>query len=428
MPKIDGPASPGRFISPLALVLMPTLILAIAELFGTALWFTPNAVLPELMTLWSLAPSDLGWLTGAVQGGFLLGTLIIGLTGLADRLDASRLFAACCLLGALSNALLPMAGGLDVAVTLRMITGLCLAGIYPVGMKLMVGWTPGRSGIGLAWLVGMLVLGTALPHGLRALTALDDITLSWRGGIWSASLLAVLGGVMVWRLGEAPRQAGASPVASPKAGTKSGHRFGRDLRLGGLSAFRISNFRHAAGAYFGHMWELYTLWALLPLMLAARWPSLTTVELAFGAFTLIAIGGPCCWIGGAFSTRLGSRRVAQFALAGSGLCCALYPLLSGLPAIGLLAFLTAWSALAVVDSPQFSALSAKACPANIVGSALTLQNAIGFAISMLSLLILIPLWHTMGPWLAWLLLPGPLIGLWCLHGYTRQQDTASASA
>tara|TARA_B100000700_G_scaffold172437_2_gene190491 strand:- start:14419 stop:15630 length:1212 start_codon:yes stop_codon:yes gene_type:complete len=403
---------------------MPTLILAIAELFGTALWFTPNAVLPELMTLWSLTPSDLGWLTGAVQGGFLLGTLTIGLTGLADRLDASRLFAACCLLGALSNALLPMAGGLDVAVTLRVITGLCLAGIYPVGMKLMVGWTPGRSGVGLAWLVGMLVLGTALPHGLRALTALDEITLSWRGGIWSASLLAVLGGVMVWRLGEAPRPAGASPepAASPNGGTKPG------LPLGGLSAFRIRNFRHAAGAYFGHMWELYTLWALLPLMLAARWPSLSTAELAFGAFTLIAIGGPCCWVGGAFSARLGSRRVAQFALAGSGLCCALYPLLGELPGGLLVGFLALWSALAVVDSPQFSALSAKACPAHIVGSALTLQNAIGFAISMLSLLILIPLWQHTGAWLAWLLLPGPLLGLWCLHGYTRQRDTASASA
>lgn len=391
---------------------MPTLILAIAELFGTALWFTPNAVLPDLMALWTLTPSDLGWLTGAVQGGFLLGTLIIGLSGLADRVDASRLFAACCLLGALSNALLPLAGGLQGAVTLRVITGMCLAGIYPVGMKLMVGWTPGRSGVGLAWLVGMLVLGTALPHGLRALAALDDLSLSWRGGIWSASLLAVLGGIMVWRLGEAPRQASATP--------------GQGLRLAGLAAFRISHFRHAAGAYFGHMWELYTLWALLPLLLATRFPSLSTAELAFASFALIAIGGPCCWIGGAFSARLGSRRVAQFALAGSGLCCALYPLMDGLSATGLVVFLTLWSALAVVDSPQFSALSAKACPASIVGSALTLQNAIGFAISMLSLLALIPLWQTTGAWIAWLMLPGPIIGLWCLHGYTRRQDTASS--
>ncbi|WP_192034703.1 MFS transporter [Halomonas sp. YLGW01] len=393
---------------------MPILILAIAELLGTALWFTPNAVLPELMVLWSLAPADLGWLTGAVQGGFLLGTLIIGLAGLADRLDASRLFAVCCLLGALSNALLPWAGGLYGAVGLRVITGLCLAGIYPVGMKLMVGWTPGRSGVGLAWLVGMLVLGTALPHGLRALGALEGVSLSWRGGVWSASLLAMLGGAMVWRLGEAPRQDRTTPGAIPTRGT----------RLAGLAAFRIADFRHAAGGYFGHMWELYTLWALLPLMLAASWPGLSTAELAFGAFALIAIGGPCCWIGGAFSARLGSRQVARFALAGSGLCCALYPLLDGLPAAGLVAFLALWSALAVVDSPQFSSLSAKACPASIVGSALTLQNAIGFAISMLSLLILIPLWQAIGPWLAWLLLPGPLLGLWCLQGYARRPATA----
>lgn len=383
---------------------MPTLIIAIAELFGTALWFTPNAVIQDLQALWSLQTADLGWLTGAVQGGFLIGTLTIGLAGLADRLDASRLFAACCLMGALSNALLPWAGGLWGAVGLRVITGMCLAGIYPVGMKLMVGWTPGRTGLGLAWLVGMLVLGTALPHGLRALSEWQGTGVSWRGGIWGASLLAVAGGLLVRRLGEAPHVRAAKAQATAA----------RTSRLIGIQAFHIRDFRRAASAYFGHMWELYTLWALLPLMLLASLPRLSTLAVALGAFTLIAIGGPACWLGGWLSQCLGSRRVAQWGLAGSATCCALYPLLTGLPAPLLIVFLALWSALAVVDSPQFSALSAAACPATIVGSALTLQNAIGFAISMLSLLALIPLWHWLGPWLAWAILPGPLLGLWCL--------------
>ncbi|PAU75392.1 MFS transporter [Halomonas salipaludis] len=390
---------------------MPTLILAIAELFGTALWFTPNAVLADLQALWRLSDADLGWLTGAVQGGFLLGTLLIGLAGLADRLDASRLFAACCLLGALSNALLPWAGGLWGAVGLRVITGMCLAGIYPVGMKLMVGWTPGKSGLGLAWLVGMLVLGTALPHGLRGLGELSA-GIPWQGGIWGASLLAVAGGAMVWRLGEAP----AVRQAKHSAG-------GPGARLAGLEAFSIDAFRRAASAYFGHMWELYTLWALLPLMLLAAAPGLETAHLALLAFALIAVGGPACWLGGALSQRLGSRRVAQLGLSGSALCCLAYPLLGPMLApasaggslLPVALFLALWSALAVVDSPQFSALSAAACPARIVGSALTLQNAIGFAISMLSLIVLIPLWQALGPWLAWLLLPGPVVGLWCLR-------------
>lgn len=381
---------------------MPALVLALAELFGTALWFTPNAVLNELQALWSLETADLGWLTGAVQGGFLAGTLLIGLYGLADRLDASRLFAACCLLGALSNALLPWAGGLWPAVTLRVVTGMCLAGIYPVGMKLMVGWTPGRTGLGLALLVGMLVLGTALPHGLRALSDLYGTDEAWRGGILGASALALTAGAMVWRLGEAPGMTSAKRTAPSPS------------RLAGLGAFRIRGFRRAAGAYFGHMWELYTLWALLPLMLLAANPDFTTLMLAIAAFALIAIGGPVCWVGGWLSQRLGSQRVAQLGLAGSATCCLLFPLLTTLPITALIAFLALWSALAVVDSPQFSALSAAACPANIVGSALTLQNAIGFAISMLSLLLLIPLWESLGAWLAWVLLPGPLVGLWCL--------------
>ncbi|GGX96167.1 MFS transporter [Litchfieldella qijiaojingensis] len=393
---------------------MPPLIIAIAELFGTALWFTPNAVLHDLQVLWSLRTADLGWLTGAVQGGFLLGTLTIGLQGLADRLDASRLFAACCLLGALSNALLPWAGGLWGAVTLRVITGMCLAGIYPVGMKLMVGWTPGRTGLGLALLVGMLVLGTALPHGLRAFSELPGAGMSWRIGILGASGLALLAGILVWRLGEAPDVQAAKSHASATATS----------RLIGIQAFHIKDFRRAASAYFGHMWELYTLWALLPLMLLTALPDLSTMPLALGAFGLIAIGGPACWLGGWLSQSLSSRRVAQLGLAGSATCCALYPLLTWLPTPLLIAFLALWSALAVVDSPQFSALSAAACPTTIVGSALTLQNAIGFAVSMLSLLVLIPLWQWLGSWLAWLLLPGPLFGLWCLS-VRRRLSTAS---
>ncbi|EPC00957.1 hypothetical protein L861_15480 [Litchfieldella anticariensis FP35 = DSM 16096] len=395
---------------------MPAFILAIAELFGTALWFTPNAVLHDLQVLWSLQTADLGWLTGAVQGGFLLGTLAIGLSGLADRIDASRLFAACCLVGALSNALLPWAGSLWPAVALRVMTGMSLAGIYPVGMKLMVGWTPGRTGLGLALLVGMLVLGTALPHGLRALSELQGTGMAWRNGILGASGLALLAGILVWRLGEAPDIRTAKSHAP--ATTAS--------RLIGIQAFHIKDFRRAASAYFGHMWELYTLWALLPLMLLASMPKLSTTTLALGAFALIAIGGPACWLGGWLSQSLGSRRIAQLGLAGSATCCALYPLLAWLPTPLLIAFLALWSALAVVDSPQFSALSAAACPTTIVGSALTLQNAIGFAVSMLSLLVLIPLWQWLGAWLAWIILPGPLFGLWCLATHRPLATTSPA--
>ena len=377
---------------------MPIVIIAIAEWFGTALWFTPNAVIGDLQRTWGLATGDLGWLTGAVQFGFLLGTLGLGLSGLADRTRASRLFALACLVGALSNALLPYACGLWPAVGLRLITGLSLAGIYPIGMKLMVGWAPGRAGLGLAWLVGMLVLGTAMPHLLAGIDWGGD----WELTLWLASLLALMAGGIVWRLGDAPSLARAS-IPTP-------------TRLAGLAAFRIADFRRAAGAYFGHMWELYTLWTLLPLLLIAANPSLSPQALSMLSFALIAVGAPGCWLGGWLSQHLGSRRVAILGLAGSAIGCLLYPWMA--PHAGfaaLVVYLAAWSLLSVIDSPQFSALSANACPATLVGSALTLQNAIGFAISAVSIGLLVPWLPVLEATIAWWLLPGPLLGLLALR-------------
>ncbi|WFF43207.1 MFS transporter [Salinicola endophyticus] len=374
---------------------LPIVVIALAEWFGTTLWFTPNAVLAELRQAWALDADDLAWLTGAVQVGFLLGTLGIGLSGLADRHDASRVFAFCGVIGAASNAALAYAGGLGPAVALRLITGMALAGIYPVGMKLMVGWAPTRTGAALAWLVGMLVLGTAMPHLLAAL----ELRGGWQLTLWLASLLALIGAAGVAWLGEAPR---SDPHPSRP-------------RLGGLAAFRLAEFRRAACAYFGHMWELYTLWALLPLLLRHALPGLSATGVALSSFTLIAVGAPGCWLGGWLSQRHGSLAVARWGLAGSALCAALYALTAGiLPTAALIALLGSWSLLAVIDSPHFSALSARACPASLVGSALTLQNAIGFAISALSIGLLLPWLPLLGQSLAWLLLPGPLLGLLAL--------------
>ncbi|MDH4573442.1 MFS transporter [Salinicola acroporae] len=373
---------------------MPIVLIAIAEWFGTALWFTPNAVIGDLQVAWNLAPADLGWLTGAVQIGFLAGTLGIGLSGLADRAPASRLFALSCLIGALSNALLPYAGGLWPAVGLRVVTGLALAGIYPIGMKLMVGWAPGRAGLGLAWLVGMLVLGTAMPHLLAGI----EWGGNWRATLWFASLLALLAAAIVWQLGDAAPLGRSAP--QPRS------------RLAGLAAFGIADFRRAAIAYFGHMWELYTLWTLIPLLLVAANPELSPRMLSMLSFVLIAVGAPGCWLGGWASQRLGSRRVAALGLAGSAMGCALYPWLAPhLGFVALMAYLAVWSLLAVIDSPQFSALSANACPPAMVGSALTLQNAIGFAISALSIALLVPWLSALEATIAWWLLPGPLLGL-----------------
>ena len=214
----------------------PLPLIVIAQLFGTSLWFSANAAGSDLMAAWALQPADLGRLTNAVQLGFILGTLGFSLTGLADRFAASRIFAVCAVLGAAANAAFALlAGGMDSALPLRFMVGLALAGVYPLGMKLVVSWVPEQAGAALAWLVGMLTLGTALPHGVRYL----DTGWGWQATVLVSSGLALLAAALIARLGDGPhlmRKAGAPP-----------------LRLGRvIMAFADPCFRASAFGYFGH--------------------------------------------------------------------------------------------------------------------------------------------------------------------------------
>ena len=378
----------------------------VAELMAVSLWFSANAAAEPLRVAWGLGLSDIGALTNAVQLGFVSGTLLFALTGLADRHAASLLFAVCAVAGAAANAAFALlAEGLSEALPLRFIVGVALAGVYPVGMKLVVSWNPQRAPQTLAWLVAMLTLGTALPHGLRSLGA----DWPWQVPVLGASVLALLAAGLVARLGDGPHLQGASGTT----------RAGLHEVLGNL---RVPAFRASALGYLGHMWELYAFWALVPVLLAgAGIAAAGSAVQSQAAFGIIAVGALGCIAGGWWSRRMGGARVAAVALAGSALCCALYPLAAtAAPACVLLPLLLAWGMCVVADSPQFSALSAAACRQQTVGSALALQNALGFALTMVSIHLATAWADAWGAWIAWLLLPGPLLGLWGLWPLWRR--------
>ena len=374
-------------------------VIVIAQLFGTSVWFAGNAVIGDLAGGFGLPADSIGLVTSSVQLGFILGTLVLALFGIPDLIRSPVLFAIASIIGAATTAAITLVNaGPAMLVALRVATGIALAGVYPIGMRLAAGWYRDGLGSSLGLLVGALVLGTASPHLVRGLIG----SVPWQTVLWIVSVASAAGGLAVLLLvpeGPHVRRAGRAS-------------FGATGRL-----IRSRPLRAAAFGYFGHMWELYAFWAFVPILIS-RLVAEPVVHPSLLSAVVIGSGAAGCVVGGIVSRRVGSARVAGAALAASGLLCLGSPLL-WLPVPGIvLPVLVFWGIVVVGDSPQFSALIAAAAPQDAVGTALTLVNSIGFAISIGSIGLLTRIDGLLAePLLLMPLAAGPVLGLLALrHG------------
>jgi MFS family permease len=338
-------------------------VIVVGQFAGTSMWFAGNAVLPDLQAHLQFE-GGVAPLTSSVQLGFIAGTLLLAMSGLADRFSARATFLFCAMGGAAANLAVLAAGTLPAVLSARFATGLFLAGVYPIGMKIAAGWYRAGLGRALGLLVGALVLGTAFPHLLRGLGA----EVPWRWVIIGTSLMSAAGGAAVY----------AAVPDGPWIRQGTGFDPGAIVRV-----FRIAEFRRAALGYFGHMWELYTVWALVPLLLALHvergGPSLS---ISLWSAAIIGVGFVGCAVGGLLSKRVGSKTVAAASLVVSGVCCLVAAWLPGSSVF--LPLMLVWGVAVVADSPQFSALNAGAAPPELVGTGLTVVTALGFALTIVS--------------------------------------------
>jgi MFS family permease len=364
-------------------------LLAAALVLAMTTWFSATAVIPQLRDEWSLGDNEAAWLTIAVQLGFVAGALLSAALTLPDVVSPRLVLLTGALGAATANLLLAAASGPETAIPLRFATGFFLAGVYPPALKLMATWFRSGRGTALGILVGALTLGSALPHLVNGLGGLD-----WKLVVYATSLLTALGGLVALAVREGPHRFPAA-VFDPRQAP---------------FVLRNRGVRLASLGYFGHMWELYAMWAWFLVFFSAEVSGSRAA--AFATFAVIGAGAVGCWVGGLLGDRWGRTPTTAAAMTISGLCAVLIGLTSDGPGVVVLALGLVWGFTVVADSAQFSTMVTELADQAYVGTALTLQLAVGFTLTVATIWLIPVLEGGVGwRWAFAFLAPGPVLGV-----------------
>lgn len=385
------------------------LLLSAAELLGMAVWFSASAVVPALTDAWALGQGGRAWLTMSVQIGFVVGAFGSALLNLPDRVPVRWLFAVSAALAGLATALIPLlAQGLALALVLRFLTGMVLAGVYPVGMKIMATWTKADRGLGIGLLVGALTIGSAMPHALNALGGIG----AWQGVLYLSAGLAMLGGIIAALfVDEGPYRAPSAPFNWRYVG----------------EVFRDRDVMLANFGYLGHMWELFAMWTWVPVFLLASFER-SGVSAAWAsalAAAVIGIGGLGSFIAGQLADRVGRTTVTIASLVVSGACAAVAgQFFGGSPAV-LAVLCLVWGFAVVADSAQFSAAISELADSEYIGTALTLQTSLGFLLTLIPIRLVPTVEALVGwEWTFTFLVAGPVAGIVAMAALRRSAAAA----